>query len=106
VELARELLLRAGENEERPMPVVFHLSSWSIEGLPLAVWLVEELSSKYQVPQRVGQAWVENEQILPLLDGLDEVRRSSISNGCNWIGCQAGVSNRSVMESFSACRWD
>jgi hypothetical protein len=81
LELARELLLRAGENEEYPMPVVFHLSSWSMEGLPLAVWLVEELSSKYQVPQRVGQAWVENDQILPLLDGLDEVS-PAFRNAC------------------------
>src|SRR5258708_33155689 len=81
LELARELLLRAGENEEHPMPVVFHLSSWSMEGLPLAVWLVEEPSNKYQGPQRVGQAWVENDQILTRLYGVDEVS-PTLRQGC------------------------
>jgi len=73
IELTRELLLRAFENENHPIPVIFKLSSWSIERSPLVSWLIEELSNKYQVPQKIGQAWVENDRILPLLDGLNEV---------------------------------
>jgi hypothetical protein len=34
---------------------------------------VDELSQRYDVPRKIGQAWVDTEQILPLLDGLDEV---------------------------------
>jgi predicted NACHT family NTPase len=32
-----------------------------------------ELNERNNVPKKVAAAWVESEQILPLLDGLDEV---------------------------------
>jgi len=53
--------------------VVFNLSSWATKQQPLVDWLVEELSSTYQVPRKLGRAWVDTDQILSLLDGLDEV---------------------------------
>lgn len=56
-----------------PIPVVFNLSSWAAERKPLADWLADELRLKYQVPKKVAKEWVEGEQLLPLLDGLDEV---------------------------------
>jgi len=71
--LTRTLLDRADADEHRRIPVIFHLSSWSQQRLPLEHWLVEELKTKYQVPQPIGRAWVEADQIFPLLDGLDEV---------------------------------
>src|SRR6266568_4128885 len=77
LELTRTLLQRATRDEKHPLPVVFNLSSWAIERLPLTHWLVEELYLKYQVPRSLGQFLVNNEQILPLLDGLDEVAISS-----------------------------
>jgi hypothetical protein len=40
----------------------------------LAVWLVDELQQRYDVPRKLGQAWVDADQVLPLLDGLDEVQ--------------------------------
>jgi transcriptional regulator with XRE-family HTH domain/DNA polymerase III delta prime subunit len=73
IELARDLLDRASENEAHPIPVIFNLSSWPLKQQLLATWLVEELNNKYQVPQQVGLVWVEDDHILPLLDGLDEV---------------------------------
>jgi serine/threonine protein kinase/GTPase SAR1 family protein len=73
LELTRDLLDRAERDEQHPMPVVFNLASWATHQQPLADWLVEELNSSYQVPRKLGQALVEAEQILPLLDGLDEV---------------------------------
>ena len=39
----------------------------------MAEWLVEDLHEKYDVPLKVGQNWMDNGRILPLLDGLDEV---------------------------------
>ena len=71
--LARELLLRAEADNLYPTPVVLNLSSWSEKRLPLAEWLVEELTSKYRVHRKIGEQWVENEELLLLLDGLDEV---------------------------------
>ena len=40
---------------------------------PLADWLVDELTERYYVPRKLAQAWTDAEQVLPLLDGLDEV---------------------------------
>jgi eukaryotic-like serine/threonine-protein kinase len=73
LELARDLLDRAMQDETHPMPVVFNLASWAAKRQPLADWLVEELSSKYQVPRKLGRSWIDTDQVLPLLDGLDEV---------------------------------
>jgi hypothetical protein len=71
--LARDLLIRAAQDPEQPIPVVFPLSSWAARRRPLAEWLVEALYEQYQVPRKTGRAWVEADQILPLLDGVDEV---------------------------------
>lgn len=71
--LARDLLLRAEWDSAHPMPVVFNLSSWAQNRKPLNEWMMDELNLKYQVPRKMGQQWIEGEQILPLLDGLDEV---------------------------------
>jgi len=73
LELARHLLDRAEKDEKHPMPVVFNLSSWAAKRQPITAWLVEELNSKYQVPYQLAQTWVNTNQVLPLLDGLDEV---------------------------------
>jgi hypothetical protein len=73
LELARDLLARAQTDEQHPMPVVFNLSSWAMKQLPLVDWLVDELNTKYQVPSKLAQALLSTDQILPLLDGLDEV---------------------------------
>jgi hypothetical protein len=72
--LAQDLLVRAAQDSEQPIPVVFLLSSWAAQRRPLADWLVEALSEQYQVPRKTGRTWVEADQILPLLDGLNEVR--------------------------------
>ncbi len=73
LELARELLKRAKDNPDAPIPVVLMLSSWAIKKLPLEKWIVEELRKEYHIPSQVGQTWVETNQLLLLLDGLDEV---------------------------------
>jgi serine/threonine protein kinase/DNA polymerase III delta prime subunit len=73
LELARNLLDRAQHNDTHPLPVVFNLASWAGKRQPITDWLVEELNSKYQVPTGLGRHWVSSDQVLPLLDGLDEV---------------------------------
>jgi serine/threonine protein kinase len=75
--LARDLLNRAEREQTHPMPVVFNLSSWTRKRQSLTTWLIEELETKYRVPRRVGTDWITTSQILPLLDGLDEVDASS-----------------------------
>jgi DNA polymerase III delta prime subunit len=72
--LARELLDRADRDAGHPIPVIFNLSSWAERRLSLAAWMVDELNKQHDVPRVVAQTWIEGDQVLPLLDGLDEVR--------------------------------
>jgi DNA polymerase III delta prime subunit len=80
LELGRDLLSRAERDPAHPIPVVFNLSSWvRRKRQSLVLWLREELETKYHVPRSVGSDWISSNQILPLLDGLDEVDASSLS---------------------------
>lgn len=74
LQLARDLIARAEQTVEHLIPIVLNLSSWSKENSAIADWVIEELNTKYQVPKPIGQAWVEQQQLLLLLDGLDEVQ--------------------------------
>ncbi|RUS93602.1 hypothetical protein DSM106972_095920 [Dulcicalothrix desertica PCC 7102] len=73
LELAQELIKRAEEQPNYPVPVLFNLSSWKDDRLSLADWLLAELKSKYGVSKKLGKEWVNKRQLLPLLDGLDEL---------------------------------
>jgi eukaryotic-like serine/threonine-protein kinase len=73
LELTRDLLVRAKHDESHPIPVIFHLSSWSSSDHSLAEWLVKELYTMYDIARDVGKAWVNSNNILLLLDGLDEM---------------------------------
>jgi hypothetical protein len=73
LQLARELLAHAEWNPGFPMPIVFNLSSWGKARKPLTDWIVDELNAKYDVPRKLSQAWVSEDQVTLLLDGLDEV---------------------------------
>jgi hypothetical protein len=73
LELARDLLTQAVEDEHHPIPVVFNLSSWAEQQLALADWLIDELNKRYDVPRALAKTWVDAGLILPLFDGLDEV---------------------------------
>jgi len=84
--LARALLARAGSDAGsdpgsdagsdlgHPVPVVLNLSTWALSRLPLDAWLAEELWRRYDIPRKIGAEWVARDRVLPLLDGLDEVR--------------------------------
>jgi predicted NACHT family NTPase len=72
--LARDLMIRATQDPNHPIPVVFPLSTWAQQRRPLVDWLVDALHEQYEVPRKTGQAWVDAEQFLPLLDELDEVK--------------------------------
>lgn len=77
LELARDLIALAARDETCPIPVVFNLSSWADKQLPLEQWLLDELNTKYRIPKKIAQAWIEKDLLLLLLDGLDEVKASA-----------------------------
>lgn len=68
-----EALLEEVEDEPRPTPVVFNLSSWGNSSHSVEEWLVQELTERYHMPKEVSRKWVMNDELLLLLDGLDEV---------------------------------
>ncbi|MCB0163945.1 MAG: NACHT domain-containing protein [Anaerolineae bacterium] len=95
LELARELIdiAEADKQFTQPIPVIFNLSSWT-QRKPLIEWLVMELSTKYQIPTKIGQKWLMTNRILPLLDGLDEVQaiqRSACVEAINTFGNEIGL---------------
>ena len=74
LELTRDLLEHAETDEFYPVPVVFNLSSWAKERLPLVEWLADDLNQQISdIPAKTWRVWLETDRILPLLDGLDEV---------------------------------
>lgn len=77
LELARDAIARAEANPSLPIPIVFNLSSWAERKPKLDDWLIAELNLKYQIPKKVAQEWLEHEELLLLLDGLDEVKHES-----------------------------
>jgi eukaryotic-like serine/threonine-protein kinase len=80
LELARDKIAEVEADPTQPLPVVFNLASWEPRparfrqpGKSFQEWLVAELNNKYYLPQKIAQSWVENDELLLLLDGLDEV---------------------------------
>lgn len=74
LELTRQAIDRARRESHQPIPIVFDLSSWRSEKT-LSDWLVDEFWNTYQITSRVAQYWLNQDKLLLLLDGLDEVKR-------------------------------
>ena len=72
LELAANLITRAKSDAKERVPFVLNLSSWR-KKQPLAEWIAVELSEKYRVPVKIARSWLQNDYLVPLLDGLDEL---------------------------------
>jgi len=86
LKLARDTIARAEKYPKHRIPVVFNLSSWTDAKQPIADWLVDELKTKYYTPKKIASDWIENDDLLLLLDGLDEVlpeRREACARAIN-----------------------
>jgi len=80
LELARSLVEQAEQDKQdvtRPLPILLPLASWAEHKRPLEEWLSEEVAHLYDVPRRLSQQWIAAEQVLPLLDGLDEMTEAA-----------------------------
>lgn len=73
LELAEYLIKRTAENPQERVPVIFNLSSWK-KGQPLREWMIYGLNKIYSIPAKVSQHWFDKGYLLPMLDGLDEVK--------------------------------
>ena len=81
LQLAEKLVRQTEQDLTKPIPVVFNLSSWGQKQQTIERWLIEEFKDKYQVPKTWSEAWIQKEQLILLLDGLDEVEQRQ-RNAC------------------------
>ncbi len=77
LELAHHLVEQSEQDATYPLPVLLPLSSWAVSRPPLEVWLTEQLTLLYNVSRPLSQQWIQAKQVLPLLDGLDEMEASA-----------------------------
>lgn len=73
LELTNNLLDRARRNEEHPLPLVFHLSFWTARQPSLHRWMLSEMNKRYRIPRSLAEQWITSNQVLPLLDGFDNI---------------------------------
>lgn len=73
LDLMKDLLKIAQNNNQQPIPVLIDLSSWNNPEQSLLDWLSEKIDLKYSLRADLAKEWLLTHKILPLLDGLDEV---------------------------------
>ncbi|GAP93649.1 NACHT domain-containing protein [Leptolyngbya sp. NIES-2104] len=89
LELAQALVKRAIDDPIAPMPFLLNLSSWKDPKQSIRDWAISELTTK-GVGSKLSAKWFAEQKLLPLLDGLDEVR-SDLQSECvkainQWLG--------------------
>lgn len=76
-ELAKELVSRAEQNKDHPIPIVLSLTTWSKTFKSFANWIIYELSTeRYQLDEATISRLINNKDLLPILDDLDKVPRA------------------------------
>lgn len=73
LDLAKALIDRAETEPDFPMPVLFNLSSWQDDNQPLHEWMVQELKLR-GLRSDITRKWLDKRKLLPMLDGLDEMK--------------------------------
>ena len=70
--LTKDLLVQADANGIE-IPYIFELSAWRDDRQDIASWLMAQLAFEHGIKEEVSRQWIMNGQLLPLLDGLDEL---------------------------------
>ena len=69
--LAQELTNQAIDDVRLPIPVILELSAW--KGESIEDWIASRLKKRFNLQQATIQQWLDSNQLLLLLDGLDEL---------------------------------
>lgn len=77
LELALDLVGMAEQDQSQSLPVIVPLSSWARKRQPLEQWLGEQVALLYDISLPLSRRWVQEEGLLPLLDGLDEMEEEA-----------------------------
>lgn len=73
LQLARRLVISAQEDEQAAIPVFLNLASWQPDGQGITPWLIKQLQYRYGITPDISQAWLVQNQLILLLDGLDQL---------------------------------
>ncbi len=82
LELARQVIAWAEQDPAQPIPVVLDFEWWTGRRRQFSVWLMDLLCSTYHTKPQVARAWVENDELSLLLDGLDKVKPQKRRERC------------------------
>jgi hypothetical protein len=74
LDLAKVLLERAEKQEDYPIPVIFNLTSWTDDQQSIFNWLISQLNIKYGLRIDIAKKLIIEYKLLPLFDGLDELK--------------------------------
>jgi DNA polymerase III delta prime subunit len=74
LELARDLIQRAQHHPEHAIPVLFELTDWKDNKQTFADWLSADLKFRHNIPKAMTRKWIKTGQLLPLVDGLDDLK--------------------------------
>ena len=104
MKLADALITQADNEPTAPIPVIFELSAWKNDKQPIEQWLVEQLKDNYSIDFKISQPWIQQNKILPLLDGLDELGLSRQRLAIEQINqyLHQDIDRQSVV----CCRWE
>ena len=80
LELAQSLLAKARQDVSEPIPILFNLETWANPNQSIPSWVIEELNAVYNIPRKVAKTYLAQKRLLPMLDGLDEVRAGLQAN--------------------------
>jgi len=99
LELALHLTQQAEQDATQPLPILLPLSSWAANPRPLQDWLSEQFALLYDIPKDLSRQWVQRQQLLPLLDGLDEMQPAASAK------CVAAINtyHREHLEPLVVC---
>jgi hypothetical protein len=73
---ALQLIKKAEQDPEFPIPVILNLASWQDKGQTFSHWLEQNLpysGGEYGISKEFSKTLVQQNSILPLLDGFDEI---------------------------------
>jgi hypothetical protein len=114
LQLAAGLVELARDDPEQPVPVVLKLGSWGWQSRHLDNWMVREVHEHHRLDPALVRGWIDDDRLLPLLDGLDEVEagcREACAHAINEFlarhsACSLAVSCRSDVNDDLAERLD
>ncbi|HEV7643786.1 MAG TPA: hypothetical protein VGO50_07590 [Pyrinomonadaceae bacterium] len=81
LDLAIVLLKYAKHNKSSPYPVILDLSSWQLEN-DFAEWCQDILVNGYGFNPKLAKYVIEKRNLLPFLDGLDEISDKVLRSDC------------------------